>query len=54
LQEEISTFVKKQAAQPFLKTLFIKDQTIAQIEGYHQRIGVAVQMFQESPLACGI
>jgi hypothetical protein len=38
--------VQKQISYNFLKSLYVKDKRIAQIEAYHQQLGTAVDSFQ--------
>lgn len=45
LLEEISTFVQKQGSFTFLKSIYFKDQRIAQIEGYQRQIEALVGAF---------
>lgn len=46
LLEEISTFVQKQSLHSFLKSIYIKEQLIAQIESYQHQIEALVMSFQ--------
>jgi Trp operon repressor len=48
LLDEISAFVQQEASRAFLKLLFTKDERIARIEEYHQRISTTVTTFQAS------
>jgi hypothetical protein len=46
LLDDISHFVQREASSSLLKLLFTKNQRIARIDGYYQRIGTLIQSFQ--------
>jgi hypothetical protein len=46
LLREISRFVENHAKSPFIKMLFVKEERIVQIQGFHRRLETSVAAFQ--------
>ena len=46
LLENISAFIEKAASSTFLRLLFTKDRRISRIEGYYNRVGGLIDLFQ--------